>query len=206
MSQSTRSTIPKFPQQRDLGKMKKNVPSKSIDNVQGMILGIRGQKVILDADLSKIYGVSTKRLNEQVRRNIKRFPDDFMFRLTAEEKKEVVANCDHLTNLKYSKALPLAFTEHGTVMAASVLNTPRAIEASIFVVRGFVEMRQIALKYTELSDKIRQLEGIIETHDEQFRIVFEAITQLIEEDEKPKKKIGYIKEGQTKYGTRSRKD
>jgi ORF6N domain len=108
-------------------------------------------KIILDADLSKIYGVSTKRLNEQVRRNIKRFPDDFMFKLTAEEKKEVVANCDHLTNLKYSKALPLAFTEHGAVMAASVLNTPRAIEASIFVVRGFVELRQIALKYTELS-------------------------------------------------------
>ena len=102
----------------------------------------------------------------------------------------------------YSKALPLAFTEHGAVMAASVLNTPRAIEASIFVVRGFVEMRQIALKYTELADKIRQLEGIIEAHDEQFRIVFEAITQLIEEDEKPKKKIGYIKEGQTKYGKR----
>ena len=186
--------------------MKKNMPSKSIDNVQRMILGIRGQKVILDADLSKIYGVSTKRLNEQVRRNIKRFPDDFMFRLTAEEKNEVVANCDHLTNLKYSKVLPLAFTEHGAVMAASVLNTPRAIEASIFVVRGFVELRQIALKYTELADKIRQLEGIIETHDEQFRIVFEAITQLIEEDEKPKKKIGYIKEGQTKYGKRSRRN
>ena len=89
--------------------MKKKISSKSIENVQRMILTIRGQKVILDADLSKIYGVSTKRLNEQVRRNIKRFPDDFMFKLTAEEKKEVVANCDHLTNLKYSKALPLAF-------------------------------------------------------------------------------------------------
>ena len=177
----------------------KKMSLKSNENVQRTILSIRGRKVILDADLSKIYGVSTKRLNEQVRRNIKRFPDDFMFKLTAEEKKEVVANCDHLTNLKYSKALPLAFTEHGAVMAASVLNTPRAIEASIFVVRGFVELRQIALKYTELADKIRQLEGIIETHDEQFRIVFEAITQLLEVDEKPKKKIGYLKESHARY-------
>jgi hypothetical protein len=173
--------------------MKSKKSLKPIENVQRTILCIRGQKVILDADLSKIYGVSTKRLNEQVRRNIKRFPDDFMFKLTAEEKNEVVANCDHLSNLRYSRALPLAFTEHGAIMAASVLNSPRAIEASIFVVRAFVEMRQIALKYTELADKIRQLEGAIETHDEQFRIVFEAITQLIEEDEKPKRKIGYIK-------------
>jgi len=128
-----------------------------------------------------------------------------MFKLTAEEKKEVVANCDHLSNLRYSRALPLAFTEHGAVMAASVLNTPRAIEASIFVVRGFVEMRLIALKYTELADKIRQIERTVETHDEQFRIVFEAITQLIDEDQKPKKKIGYIKEGQAKYGKKTRK-
>ena len=186
--------------------MKSKKSLKPIENVQRTILSIRGQKVILDADLSKIYGVSTKRLNEQVRRNIKRFPDDFMFKLTAEEKNEVVANCDHLSNLRYSRALPLAFTEHGAIMAASVLNSPRAIEASIFVVRAFVEMRQIALKYTELADKIRQLEGRIEDHGEKFRIVFEAITQLIEEDEGPKKKIGYIKEEQAKFGKRSRKN
>ena len=98
--------------------MKNEKPVVPIENVQRTILSIRGQKVILDADLSKIYGVSTKRLNEQVRRNIKRFPKDFMFKLTAGEKDEVVAKCDHLSNLKYSKALPLAFTEHGAIMAA----------------------------------------------------------------------------------------
>ena len=186
--------------------MKNEKPVVPIENVQRTILSIRGQKVILDADLSKIYGVSTKRLNEQVRRNIKRFPKDFMFKLTAGEKDEVVAKCDHLSNLKYSKALPLAFTEHGAIMAASVLNTLRAIEASIFVVRAFVEMRQIASKYRELADKIRQLEGRLEAHGEQFRIVFEAITQLIEEDEGPKKQIGYIKEDQAEYGKRNRKN
>ena len=107
--------------------MKNEKPVVPIENVQRTIHSIRGQKVILDADLSKIYGVSTKRLNEQVRRNIKRFPNDFMFKLTAGEKDEVVAKCDHLSNLKYSKALPLAFTEHGAIMAASVLNTLRAV-------------------------------------------------------------------------------
>jgi len=94
-----------------------------------------GQKVILDADLAKLYGVTTKRLNQQVKRNRERFPEDFMFQLTTEEKAEVVANCDHLSRLKFSPASPYAFTEHGAVMAASVLNTPRAIEVSIFVVR-----------------------------------------------------------------------
>ena len=91
-----------------------------------MILLIRGERVILDADLARLYGVSTRRLNEQVKRNARRFPPDFTFRLTRDEKVEVVANCDHLAGLKYAKALPLALTEHGAIMAASVLNSDRA--------------------------------------------------------------------------------
>ena len=95
---------------------------------------IRGEKVIIDSDLAEFYGVPTKRLNEQAKRNISRFPDDFMLQLSSEEKLEVVANCDHLKKLKYSRFLPYAFTEHGSIMAAGVLNTPRAIEVSVYIV------------------------------------------------------------------------
>ena len=99
-----------------------------VERIESRILLIRGQKVMLDSDLAELYGVSTKRLNEQVKRNQNRFPADFMFKLTAKEKAEVVANCDPLQTLKFSPGLPNAFTEHGTIMVASVLNTPRAID------------------------------------------------------------------------------
>ena len=108
---------------------------------------------MIDADLAKLYGVATKRLNEQIRRNRDRFPNDFMFRLTAREKSEVVANCDHLSQLKFSTVLPYAFTEHGAIMAASVLNTRRAIDASIFVVRAFVKLREMLATHKEFGSK-----------------------------------------------------
>jgi hypothetical protein len=104
------------------------------------ILTIRGHKVLLDADLSALYGVSTKRLNEQVKRNQHRFPADFIFQLTQAEKREVVANCDHLARLKFSAALPRAFTEHGALMAANVLNSAAAVQMSVFVVRAFIRL------------------------------------------------------------------
>jgi hypothetical protein len=97
-----------------------------VEQIEPCILLIRGRRAMLDADLAKLYGVTTKRLNEQVRRNRRRFPEDFSFSLTADEKAGVVANCDHLKRLRFSPVLPRAFTEHGAVMAASVLNTPRA--------------------------------------------------------------------------------
>jgi hypothetical protein len=96
-----------------------------IERVERSILFLRGQKAMLDADLAVLYGVTTKRLNEQVRRNAERFPEDFLFQLTPEEKAEVVAKCDHLAKLKFSPVLPFAFTEHGAIMAASVLNSDR---------------------------------------------------------------------------------
>ena len=99
-----------------------------MEKIQQSILLIRGKRVMLDADLAQLYGVSTKRLNEQVKRNRDRFPEDFMFQLTVAEKTEVVAKCDHLAKLKYSPTHPYAFTEHGAIMLAAVLNTPRAIE------------------------------------------------------------------------------
>jgi len=99
-----------------------------IERIQSRILLIRGRKVILDCDLAELYGVPTKRLNEQVKRNSERFPPDFMFQVSEPEKAEVVANCDHLQKLKFSPVLPYAFTEYGAIMAASVLNTERAVQ------------------------------------------------------------------------------
>jgi len=130
-----------------------------IERVQKVILLIRRERVILDADLAALYGVSTKRLNEQVKRNRSRFPADFMFQLTADEKAEVVANCDHLRRLKFSPNLPYVFTEHGTIMAANVLNSERAVHASVAVVRAFVRLREMITSNAELSRRLDDLEG-----------------------------------------------
>ena len=108
----------------------------SASQIQTAILPLRDQRVILDADLARLYGVSTKRLNEQVKRNLDRFPSDFVFQLTPSEKAEVVANCDHLARLKFSPQRPYAFTEHGAIMAANVLNSSQAVQASVMVVRA----------------------------------------------------------------------
>ena len=132
---------------------------------------------MLDADLAALYGVSTKRLNEQVRRNRERFPPDFLVELTAQEKTEVVANCDHLARLKYSSSLPFAFTEHGAIMAANVLNSPRAVTVSVMVVRAFVRLRQMLASHVELAGKLAELE---KRYDAQFRQVFAAIRALME--------------------------
>ena len=105
------------------------------------ILVIRGHKALIDADLASLNGVTTQRLNQQVNRNKKRFPPDFVFQLTRAERDEVVANCDHLARLKYSPTMPYAFTEHGALMAASVLNTALAVQVSLYVVRAFVGLR-----------------------------------------------------------------
>lgn len=134
-----------------------------IERVEKRILVIRNQKVILDRDLAVLYGVSTKRLNEQVKRNRRRFPEDFMFQLTDEEKQKVVAKCDHLRILKYSPSLPYAFTEHGAVMLASVLNSPVAVQTSILVVRAFIKLREALATHKDIMYKIDELERRVET-------------------------------------------
>jgi hypothetical protein len=155
---------------------------------------------MLDADLANLYGVPTKRLNEQVKRNIKRFPEDFMFKLNRAEKREVVAKCDHLSRLKFSSVLPHAFTEHGAVMLASVLNSSVAIEASLVVVRAFVCLREILSTPRELAQKLKELELKIESHDEQITAIFEAINQLIAPPDKPKRQMDFrIDEPRYKY-------
>lgn len=163
-----------------------------VGTIQNRILLIRGEKVIIDADLAEAYGVPTRRLNEQVKRNRERFPEDFMFQLSADEKSEVIANCDHLENLKYSKALPFAFTEHGAIMSASVLNSPKAIEVSVFVVRAFVQLRQVVAGHKELAHKVALLERNLSDHDDQILVLIEAIKQLMDPKPPPKKRrIGF---------------
>src|SRR4030065_1297828 len=134
-----------------------NTSLTPVERIEHSILLIRGHKVMLDADLARLYGVTTKRLNEQVRRNRDRFPDDFMFRLTDAEKKEVVANCDHLKTLKFSPNLPYAFTEHGAVMLAAVLHSPVAVDVSIQIVKTFIRLRELLANNKKRAKKIKEL-------------------------------------------------
>lgn len=163
-----------------------------VEQIERTILEIQGQKVIIDADLATIYGTTTKRLNQAVRRNKDRFPDDFMFQLTEEEKSEVVTNCDHLVNLKYSPHLPYVFTEHGALMAASVLNTERAVKVSVFMVRAFVRLRELVATHKELAIKLKELEQRVGAHDQAIIELVQTIKQLMEPPApKPKRRIGF---------------
>jgi len=162
----------------------------SVEVITSKIFFIRGKKVMLDSDLALLYGVQTKRLNEQVKRNKKRFPDDFMFQLTLEEKEEVVANCDHLKLLKFSPHLPLAFTEQGVAMLSGVLNSDRAIKVNIQIMRAFIQLKRMLLTNAGLRRKIEEMER---KYDKQFAMVFQAIKQLLEPPPpaKEKKIIGF---------------
>ena len=160
---------------------------------------------MIDADLARLYGVATKRLNEQVKRNRDRFPEDFMFQLSAEERDEVVADCDHLRNLKFSPTLPYGFTEHGALMLASVLNSPRAIEISVYVVRAFIRIREILATHKDLAQKVNELERRITEHDAEIRTIVQAIRELMQPPEPPpKRRIGFgVEEPRVKYSTRT---
>jgi hypothetical protein len=159
-----------------------------LEKAQRRILMVRGERVMLDHDLAIMFDVPTKALNQAVKRNLERFPDDFMFQLTKKEKAEVVTNCDHLHKLKYSPNLPYAFTEHGAIMAANVLNSKRAIMASVYIVRAFVRLREMLVAHKELARKLAEMES---KYDAQFRVVFDAIRQLMEPPEQPRRRIGF---------------
>jgi phage regulator Rha-like protein len=163
--------------------------------IEKKILVIREQKVMLDRDLAVLYGVTTKILNQAVKRNIERFPEDFMFKLTKNEKEEVVTNCDHLKILKFSPQLPYVFTEQGVAMLSSVLRSKRAIQVNIAIMRTFVKLREIFSTHKELVHKLNELERKFEKHDVEIHAIFEAIRQLMALPEKTKKKIGFVKEG-----------
>jgi hypothetical protein len=177
-----------------MAKKESIIPAEKIEQ---SILLIRGQKVMIDADLAALYWVRTKVLNQAVTRNAKRFPEDFMFRLTNKEKDELVTNCDRFKRLKHSTALPRAFTEQGVAMLSSVLNSERAIEVNIQVMRTFVNLRKMLASHKDLAGKLAKLEN---KYDEQFKIVFDAIRALISEENKPKRQIGFkAKEKKSTY-------
>ncbi len=150
-----------------------------IETIQNRILLIRGQKVILDADLAALYRVPTKRLNEQVKRNKDRFPEDFMFQLTAEETSEVVANCDHLQKLKFSPVSPHAFTEFGALMAANILASSQAVTMSVYIIRAFVQLRDLLAVNQILEGRLAEIERILLTHDNSLRDLYERIKLLL---------------------------
>jgi hypothetical protein len=175
--------------------MRKSKPVVKVGTIQQRILLIRGEKVIVDADLAEFYGVPTKALNQAVRRNMDRFPADFMFQLNKNEKMEVVTNCDHLKKLKYSPVNPLVFTEHGALMAASILNAARAVAVSLFIVRAFVALRRTISEHKELARKITQLERKLVDHDDQIIAIIQAIKKLSGPQPVPKKRrIGFHSE------------
>ncbi len=183
-----------------------------VEVIERKILLIRGEKVMLDTDLAELYDVPTKRLNEQVKRNADRFPADFAFQLTAEEWKNVKALNDEANRSQFAtgsqkhrdpRFMPWAFTEHGAIMAATMLNSKQAVAMSVHVVRAFVKLRELLGTHKDLARKIEEME---KKYDSQFRVVFDAIRQLMTPPETKKRKIGFeVRESRARYGVARRK-
>jgi hypothetical protein len=184
-----------------------------IESIQDKILVLRGQRVLLSIDLARLYGVETKVLIQAVKRNIRRFPSDFMFQLNSEEtnmvQEHILRSRSQFVTLKRGfniKYRPFAFTEQGVAMLSSVLNSERAIEVNISIMRTFVRLREYLLMHKELAGKLKELEEKVERHDENIIIVFEAIQKLMEEPEKPRREIGFqVKEPTVKYSVKRKK-
>jgi hypothetical protein len=167
--------------------------------VESKILFVRGKKVMLDRDLALLYGIETRVLNQAVQRNIKRFPEDFMFALTREE----IMNISQIvisSEIKYSKKVQV-FTEQGVAMLSGILNSDRAIEVNIAIMRVFVRLRKLVSERKELGAKLKELENRIEDHDEKITAIFTVIRQLMTPPETGKRKIGFrLKEKGARYG------
>lgn len=170
------------------------VPTERITQA---ILVLRGHKVLLDADLAALYGVTTGRFNEAVKRNLERFPADFMFRVTNQElvslRSQIAISNEGRGGRRYP---PYAFTEHGAIMAATILNTPRATEVSVYVVRAFVQLREVLATHKELAQRLNELEAKIErkltTHDQAIASIIAAIRELMAPPEPRKRPIGFV--------------
>jgi hypothetical protein len=173
-----------------------------VEMIEKAILVVRGQKVMLDSALAELYGVETKQLKRAVRRNIERFPPDFMFELTLKEFDDL--RCQFGTsNWGGVRYMPMAFTEQGVAMLSSVLNSKRAIEVNILIMRAFVRLREMISSHKELLRKLDEMEM---KYDEQFRVVFEAMRQLMAPPERERKKIGFeVKERAGRYGKEGRR-
>ena len=159
-----------------------------IENLINKIIFLRGHKVMLDSDLAELYGVETKMLKRAVRRNIDRFPVDFMFEISDDEYISLRSQFGTLKRGQHSKYLPYAFTEQGIAMLSSVLHSERAIKVNIAIMRAFVKLRELLLTNKELNRKLQKMEA---KYDKQFRIVFEVLKELMEKPKQPRKEIGF---------------
>jgi hypothetical protein len=160
-------------------------------SIEDLIIELRGQNILIDSDIASLYGVTTKRLNEQVKRNQNRFPSDFMFRLTKEEKNKLLINFQRFNKLKYSNSNPNAFTEHGAIMLASILNSEVAVHTSIQIVRAFTKMRSMLATNQDLAKKINNIEEKLSEHDSQIKDVIAVIKSMILPNKASNKKIGF---------------
>ena len=192
--------------------MNELVPHEPIEN---KIFQFRGQKVMIDTDLALLYGIPVKVLNQSVKRNAERFPDDFMFQLTAEEtetlRSQIVTSNNEANNPAGGRGgrryLPFAFTEEGVAMLSSVIRSPRAILVNIAIMRAFVKLRELISTHKELAQKLVELEWKVEQHDSDIHDIFEAIRRLMQPPDKPKRGIGFgVGEPMPVYGTPKRKN
>ncbi len=162
-----------------------------VEAIEGKILLIRGQKVMMSTHLAELYGVETRVLNQAVKRNINRFPEDFMFQLNNFEADQLVSQ-NVIPHRKYfGGSLPYAFTEQGVAMLSSVLNSERAVQVNIAIMRAFVKLREMLSTHKDLAHKLAQLERKIEKHDEEIKLIFDAIRQLMTPPEPKRRKIGF---------------
>jgi hypothetical protein len=193
--------------ERNLMFMADELAHAGAEGIQSLILTIRGQRVMLDSDLARIYGVSTGQLNQALKRNAGRFPSDFAYQLERQEFTNLISQFVISSSYGGRRTLPWVFTEHGAIMLASVLNSPVAVEASVRVVRAFVFLREQLLANRELSRKFAELEKRVTTHDDSIAALFEAIRRLLEPlpaEETPKREIGFhIREQGPPYRVRT---
>jgi hypothetical protein len=186
--------------------MPKSSSPAQLDNVESTIYLVRGQRVMLDADLAAIYGTSTMRLNEQFRRNRRRFPEDFAFQLTPEESKRLISQIAISKKGRGGRRkLPWVFTEHGAIMLASVLNSDIAIQAGVRVVRAFVRLREMVAANAQFAGKLAELERRFDSHDEAIVDLFAALKRLLEPAAKSKREIGFhVRERRARYRAKKR--
>ena len=175
-----------------MAQVKRSAPVP-VHDITRAILVLRGQRVLLDAELAGLYGVTTKRLNEQVKRNAARFPEDFMFRLNRAEtdalnRSQIATGSQKHRDPRFP---PYGFTEHGAIMAATILNSPRAVEMSLYVVRAFVRLRELLASNTALARKLNELEGKLKNHDEAIAAILSAIRELMNPPAPKRRGIGF---------------
>ena len=177
----------------------------STQHVLPLIPLVRGQRIILAADLAKLYGVETKQLNQQIKRNLNRFPSDFVFKLTQNEAKELQSSRSQIVTLKqgqHLKYLPYAFTEHGALMAANVLNSVKAVTMSVYIVRAFVQQREVVLANESILKRLAEIDKTLLSHNAVLRDIYQKLLPLLEPPPEPeRKKIGF-RENSPVYGSR----